>query len=98
MNWLFDRYSATDSALELDPKKYIEDIKEVERQILALKLILESAVFAGKEFENFPLLEQKVKVRLVILFSSSVDTRYYIDVLKHDALYYGWYFCVFIML
>ena len=67
VNWLFDRYSVSDETLELDPKKYIKDIKETEKKILAIKLMLESSVFAGKEYENFVQREQKIKVGLLFL-------------------------------
>lgn len=62
VNWLFDRYSVPDDNFELDPKKYIKDIKETEKKILAVKLILESSIFAGKEYQNFIHREQKIKV------------------------------------
>ena len=65
VNWLFDTYLAPDSALQLDPKKYIEDIKDTEKKILALKVILENAIFAGKDYENFVQREQKIKVCLL---------------------------------
>ena len=62
INWLFDSYSAPDSAIELNVKKYIENIKDTEKKILALKLIFESRIFVGKEFENYAQREQKIKV------------------------------------
>ena len=51
--------------MQLDPRKYIADIKDTEKKVLALKVILENAVFAGKDYENFVQREQKIKVCLL---------------------------------
>ena len=75
MNWLFDTISSIGNEPELDAQQYIETIQSTLEKVVALKAGLESAIFEGKEFENFNEQEQKLKVcRIsILLFLSFVN-------------------------